>query len=47
MEDKQLYVQVAKKNNIFSVDDIRESLPSSCSGEALPALREERELPRW
>ena len=47
MEDKQLYVQVAKKNNIFSVDDIRESLPSSCSGEAPPALREERELPRW
>jgi len=47
MEDKQLYVQVAKKNNIFFVDCIQERLPSSCAAEALPALREARELPIW
>jgi hypothetical protein len=47
MEDKQVYVQVAKKNNTFFVNNIQENLPVGCSGETLPALRDGRELPSW
>jgi hypothetical protein len=47
MEDKRVYVQVEKKNNTFFVNNIQESLTAGCLGKALPALRDERELPRW
>jgi hypothetical protein len=47
MEDKQVYVQVAKKNNTFFVNNIQENLPAGCQGETLPALRDGRELPSW
>jgi hypothetical protein len=47
MEDKRVYVQVAKKNNTFFVNNIQENLPAGCSGKTLPALRDERELPSW
>ena len=47
MEDKQVYVQVEKKNNTFLVNNIQEGLPPGCLGEALPALRDGRELPNW
>ncbi len=47
MEDKQIYVQVAKKNNTFLVSSIQNSLPAGCSGITLPALRDGRELPSW
>jgi len=47
MEDKHLYVQVAKKNNAFFVNNIQENLPAGCSGKTLPALRDRRELPTW
>jgi len=47
MEDKQLYVQVGKKDNTFSVNSIQERLPVGCQGKALPALREGQALPSW
>ncbi len=47
MEDKRVYVGVAKKNNIFFVNNIQEGLPAGCSGKTLPALRDGRELPSW
>ena len=47
MEDKQVYVQVAKRNNTFFVNNIQENLPAGCQGETLPALRDGRELPSW
>jgi hypothetical protein len=47
MEDKHVYVQVEKKNNIFSVNNIQQSLAAGCAGKILPTLREERELPNW
>ena len=43
MEDKQVYVQLKKKNNTFLANNIQESLPAGCAGEV--PLREERELP--
>jgi len=47
MEDKKFYVQVAKKNNIFLINNIQETLPSGCLGKALPVQRAGRELPNW
>lgn len=47
MEDKQVYVQVEKKNNVFSVNNVQENRPAGCAGEVLPALREQSELPIW
>jgi hypothetical protein len=47
MEDRQVYVQVEKKNNVFFVNNIQERLPAGCLGKILPALREGRELPAW
>ena len=47
MEDRRVYVQVAKKNNTFFVNNIQQNLPAGCSGKTLPALRDGRELPSW
>ena len=47
MEDKQVYVQVEKKHYTFFVNNIKESPIDGCSGKTLPALREDRELPKW
>jgi hypothetical protein len=47
MEDKRVYVGVAKKNNIFFVNNIQKGLPAGCSGKTLPALRDGRDLPSW
>lgn len=47
MEDKKVYVQVAKKNNIFLINNIQETLPSGCLGKALPTQRAGQELPSW
>jgi hypothetical protein len=47
MEDKRVYVEVAKKNNTFFVNNIQESRPAGCSGKTLPAVRDGRDLPSW
>jgi len=47
MEDKHVYIEVEKKNNVFSISNIQQSLAAGCAGKILPALRDERELPNW
>jgi hypothetical protein len=47
MEDKRVYVEVTKKNNTFFLNNIQESRPAGCSGKALPAVRNGKELPNW